>query len=503
MNKITSITRKHILEGLSGNWCGRLNEVDFLNRIWPLNQLPSLDGRFKDMYGDIFQHRINNDDYPDEWFITDSRLDLLNTDDAVFVKFLTEILDPEVVENAQARDKFTSSFNQCLINDGYEIIPLRYVSGEPLYGVSEVSEADLLRDTLLRLEAGCIAVSTDGTFSDSEYNALRNQLRQRKDLYQLLPDFLRSYNQTKAIRNKMQAFSKHYAERRIHIQEAFIPAFQFVDNLCGIVDPFSDTIERIENGEMIGQGGFGIVYKVKHKYLEHYFAIKIFRKHPFSTGEHDSERFFKEANILFGMNHANIIRIYDVGMYNGEPFIRMEYFPGKNLNEILSSHGRLSASKALTLISAVASALAFAYNTREVVHRDLKPSNIMAAPKEQFKVIDFGLGVYVEDELRSRLTKTGEIVASGVYSAPELLSEPKTISQQCDIYSLGAIWYECLLNRPPQGTGVIAALSAETSIPSEHKVIIEKMLQSDPTQRYLSWSDLLKDIEKYIPQSLN
>ncbi len=499
MNKISSITRKHILERVFGShwaWHGRMNEVDFLNRIWTLDNLPSTDGRFKDMFGDIFQHRINNDDYAPDWIITDNRLNILETEDSIFIKFLTEILHPEVVENANSRDDFASIFNQYLINDGFEITPVKYVSGEPIYGLSEINEADSLRDVLLKLEAGCIAVSTDGKFSDSEYHSLLNILRKRRDLYQLLPEFVRSYKQTQFIRSKMQSINEHYAERREYIQSAFVPSFQFVDSLSGISDPFSDTIENIENGTVIGQGGFGIVYKVKHKYIDQSFAIKIFRKHPFSTGEHDSERFFKEANILFGLNHPNIIHIYDIGMYNGEPFIRMEYFSGKNLSEILIQHGRLTATKALSLISAVASALAYAYKIRRVVHRDLKPSNIMAATPEQFKVIDFGLGVYVEDELRSRLTKTGEVVASGVYSAPELLSSPKLIDPRCDIYSLGAIWYECLLNRPPQGSGIIQALSQEAGIPDEQKRIIEKMLQSDSGQRYVSWPDLTADLAK-------
>lgn len=146
--------------------------------------------------------------------------------------------------------------------DGYEIIPVKYISGEPVYGLSEVDYSEVLRDILLRLEAGCIAVSTNGSFSDSECNALRIQLRKRKDLYQLLSDFIRSYNQTKAIRNKIQSIDEHYAGRREHIQQAFLPVFQFIDNMIGITDPFSDTMQHIENGEVIGQDGFGIVYKV-------------------------------------------------------------------------------------------------------------------------------------------------------------------------------------------------------------------------------------------------
>ena len=245
----------------------------------------------------------------------------------------------------------------------------------------------------------------------------------------------------------------------------------------------------IDDAELIGQGGFGLVYKVKHKYLEQFFAIKIFRQHPFSTGIHDKERFFKEANILFNLSHPAIIRIYDIGLYNDKPFIKMEYFQGKNLNEILVRYGRIKYDKALRLVKTIADALSYAVEKLGVVHRDLKPSNVMAAIPERFKVIDFGLGIYIEDELRTRLTQTGETVASSAYTAPELQANPQLINCACDIYSLGAIWYECLLGRVPQGTGIEEALNAEINVPPAHKKVILRSLQFDPNKRFRNWNE--------------
>lgn len=495
-NKISSVTRRHILEAIISTpyqWHGRLNEVDFLSKFWPLESLPSQDGRFKNMAGDVFQHRINNDDYEVNWFITDSRLNILDVDDDVFFRFLTEMLHPIIVENHQARDCYLSIINANLINDGYCITPSDYISGEPVYVASQLNLSEITRNLLTKLVNGCIAISTDGTFSDAEYESLKQQLRKQKEVYQLLPDFIRSSNRPLSIRTKLQSLYKSYKERREHIDSEFCPVFTYLDNLSGVVDPFSDTTD-IENGELIGQGGFGLVYKIKHKYLDLSFAVKVFKKHPFSIGKHDSERFFKEAKILFHLDHPNIIKIYDVGVYNGDPFIKMEFFEGHNLNQIFQKHGILAPNKAIALVKSIAEGLEYAFSNFGVVHRDLRPANIMASKPEKFKIIDFGLSVYIEDELRTRLTETGEIVSSGVYSAPELLNNPKLVDVRCDIYSLGAIWYECLLGRPPQGSGIAEVLHAKPSIPDEHKRIILKMLHSDPTKRYASWEAVINDI---------
>ena len=130
------------------------------------------------------------------------------------------------------------------------------------------------------------------------------------------------------------------------------------------------------------------------------------------------------------------------------------------------------------------------------VGNDLKPSNILAARPSLIKVIDFGLGVYVEDDLSSRLTKTGEQVASSAYTSPWLLANPKLIDPVCDIYSLGAVWYECLLGRVPQGAGIESNLEAENAIPQQHKDMIIRCLQTDRNLCFKSWNDFYSCLGK-------
>ena len=340
-----------------------------------------------------------------------------------------------------------------------------------------------------------IKISTTGGFSESEYTAIKQSLKKERALYQLLPEFIHFSNQTNSVRLYMQNKATQYAERRQIIIDSFAPAFQYLDNLEKRTNTTSETLIPFPEWEIIGHGGFGIVYKAKHKLLDVPFAIKVLNPSPFSIGKNDTARFFKEAKILFSLNHPNIIRIYDVGMIDEKPYIKMEYFSGENLNNVLCRIGRLTPSKALELVKAVSSGLQYAFNSFHIVHRDLKPSNIMVAKPSIIKVIDFGLGVYLEDDLNSRLTKTGEIVASGVYSSPWLLKEPKMINPVCDIYSLGAIWYECLMGRVPQGVDVESNLTAEKEIPDEHKILIIKCLQTNQDKCFKSWNEFCSCLE--------
>ena len=496
VNKITSITRKRILDAIAGEcWHGELAEPDFLNRIFDLHKLPSADPRFEDMYGDVWQHRVNNLDYDDNWFIVDGRLNLLEVHDDIFIKFIIQTLDPLIISNPNNRDTLLGIYNEYLINDGYEIVIDNYISGEPTYKINTVANTDILHNLLSRLLAGCTAIATNGSFSDVEFATLKHGLRKDNGLYQLLPQFVLKSHQVISIRHRIQDQFEHYAERRDYINEQFHPAFQYLESKDNATDQAIETLLPNTDWECIGIGGFGVVYKAKHKYIDHSFAIKVFNPSPFSTGAHDYDRFFKEAKILFSLNHPNIIKIYDVGMLNDRPFIKMEFFNGNNLNKILQQQ-RLSVNKALELVKAVANGLKYAFDIAKIVHRDLKPSNIMAAKPSQIKVIDFGLGVYVEDDLVSRLTKTGEQVASGLYSSPWLIKDPKLINPVCDIYSLGAIWYECLLGHVPQGIGAGEELIQTPDIPDEHKQMIIRCLQTDPNKCFKSWNDFCNCLDR-------
>ena len=134
--EISEVTRRNILDELCLSeieWNGRLNEVDFLKRIFPLQEMPSNDIRFPNMAGDIHQHRINNLDWEDDWIIEDTRINLLYCDDKIFLDFLCETLHPIVRTNTSERETLLKIYGAHLEKDGYEICEIRKISGKPVF----------------------------------------------------------------------------------------------------------------------------------------------------------------------------------------------------------------------------------------------------------------------------------------------------------------------------------------------------------------------------------
>lgn len=134
---ISEVTRRNIFDVLrvqQVNWSGRLSEPDFLARIFDLEKMKSYNGRFENVAGDIWQHRINNpNDWEDDWIFTDSRFNLLKCDDEIFLSFLCEMLHPVVRNDPQETEQLRQWFNELLISDGYEIIERSKISGHSVY----------------------------------------------------------------------------------------------------------------------------------------------------------------------------------------------------------------------------------------------------------------------------------------------------------------------------------------------------------------------------------
>ncbi|MFW5757732.1 MAG: abortive infection family protein, partial [Bacteroidota bacterium] len=135
-NKISTITRRDIfdtmtVEGIS--WNGRLEETEFLARIYDLSKIPSTDGRFKDAAGDIWQHRVNNYDWDDNWIYSDDRFNLMHCDDATFLQFLCEMLHPIVRNDPTQVSKLHHLFNEYLSKDNFELVEKTRISGRPIF----------------------------------------------------------------------------------------------------------------------------------------------------------------------------------------------------------------------------------------------------------------------------------------------------------------------------------------------------------------------------------
>ena len=166
--KITSITRRDILDSLVAenvSWNGRLEEPEFLSRLFDLSALPSTDNRFKDAAGDIWQHRVNNpEDWPDDWVFSDNRFSLANGDDETFLRFLCEMVHPVVRPDAPAAQRIVQMLNAILIQDGFQLAERTRISGKPIYvgrfvgvGVEHSSSADV--PELVELTAKCLELT--------------------------------------------------------------------------------------------------------------------------------------------------------------------------------------------------------------------------------------------------------------------------------------------------------------------------------------------------------
>ena len=129
----------------------------------------------------------------------------------------------------------------------------------------------------------------------------------------------------------------------------------------------------------------------------------------------------------------------------------------------------------------------------KVCHRDLKPSNVMVAPGEKVKVVDFGLGVFVEQELGSRLTRTGDHIVSGYFTAPELLHDPKLVDPRMDVFSAGAIWFNAITGRAPGGADIGEQLKAVTKMTSRYRGAIMKALSASE-KRFSSAREMLDEV---------
>lgn len=136
MNKISQITRRDIFDVIKIEeiwWAGNLDETEFLSRLYDLDNMKSSDARFSNAAGDIWQHRVNNNDWEDYWVFNDERFDLLKCEDAVFLNFLCEMMHPVVRGNTHEVDKLHKIFNDSLCNDGFEIVERTRISNKPVF----------------------------------------------------------------------------------------------------------------------------------------------------------------------------------------------------------------------------------------------------------------------------------------------------------------------------------------------------------------------------------
>lgn len=519
LNRITEITKRDIYELFRDGYIvedffasekieypyyGRLEEIEFLERLYDLESMDSTDPRHSNAKGDIIRHTINNDDFPYCWVFLDDRFELNKGSDEKFLRFMCEIFHPVVRDEKKKWELFLNRVNDFIREDGYELFIKEYISGRAVYDyrlfgvdVANMMDSRSIIDLIDEFKSGLIAKATNGDISEKDYKRCRDTLMNVPALKANIPAFIKSNRTASAFRSYMQAYDQHYAGRRALINTQMDELANYIETTN---DPFTQMQEYTKL-EQLGQGGFGIVHKYHNNCLDMDFAVKIYEPVYVLPEEQveGEKRFFREAKMLFSLNSMYIARIYDAGRIDGKPFIRMEYIKGYTVEDLREKEGNMTFSRSAIVIQHILKGLKHAHE-HGVIHRDLRPRNVIYSEEERmFKIIDFGVSAFLDTDNHTKLTKTGEQIAGGVYIDPVLQQNPKLKDPRSDIYSVGAIWYFLLCGQAPSGSDMKQYLEeSNPQLKSSEVDVIMRCLSSNIDSRYSSCSELLPIVTKAI-----
>src|SRR6476469_6689596 len=283
---------------------------------------------------------------------------------------------------------------------------------------------------------------------------------------------------------------------------------QKVDSLVG------RTIGHYKISESIGTGGMGEVYLATDITAGRKAALKLLPLR-FTGDAERLKRFQREARAVVGLNHPNIVTVYEIGEDHSTHYIASELIEGETLRQRLM-RGRMEVGEAVDVAIQVASALAAAHETG-IVHRDIKPENIMLRPDGYVKVLDFGIAKLAEQEVPVTLaeeeavllveTHLGSIMGTVRYMSPEQ-ARGAQVDKRTDVWSLGVVLYEMVTGHPPftdeTPREVMTSIlekepppltSYNKQTPAEFQQIVSKTLRKDRTERYQSAHELLEALQ--------
>ncbi|QDT76714.1 Serine/threonine-protein kinase PK-1 [Gimesia maris] len=275
--------------------------------------------------------------------------------------------------------------------------------------------------------------------------------------------------------------------------------------------PSGMKLEHFVIRERIGRGGMGAVFRAIDTRLDRVVALKVLS--PGQSRDAGSvKRFQNEAKSAARLDHENISRVFYIGEDQGLNFIAFEYVKGTNVREIIQSRGILPAAEAVNYALQIASALKH-INKAGVVHRDIKPSNIIITPGGRAKLVDLGLARKESDNASADLTTAGTTLGTFDYISPEQAKDPRNVDVRSDIYSLGCTLYHMLTGEPPYGEGTVLQKLLDHSgknvpdpatinkqLPRELSLIVQKMMASDPEDRYQAPEELMYQLMQVAGQ---
>jgi serine/threonine-protein kinase len=256
--------------------------------------------------------------------------------------------------------------------------------------------------------------------------------------------------------------------------------------------------------EKIGKGAFGTVLLMEDQVVDERLILKFLNPNV-SSDEEMMKRFVHELRYSRKITHRNVIRIYDFLHLQGAYAISMEYFPSHTLSGEIPDGKPMPFDKALKYSNDIATGMAVAHQAG-VIHRDLKPANILVNDEGLLKIVDFGVAAAASAG-DTQLTKTGYVIGSPKYMAPEQILGKK-VDEAADIYSVGVIMYEMVTGVPPYSRGDHMSVMYQhvqgkakpcqelnPEIPESYAAVIAKAMSVDKTRRYRSMDELIDALD--------
>lgn len=260
--------------------------------------------------------------------------------------------------------------------------------------------------------------------------------------------------------------------------------------------------------DCLGRGGMGAVFKALDTQLDREVALKV----PFlGDDEEDTrQRFYREARAAATVHHANICPVFDVGEFQGIPYLTMALIDGRPLHQLMAQKQTFTFQHIALLIRKLALAMQEAHN-KGIVHRDLKPSNVIIRPNNEPTIMDFGLARRADDKKSAGLTQQGDIIGTVDYMSPEQVEgNNDNVGPSADIYALGVILYEMLTGRLPYEGSTTAKLAAilvkdppkprelRSDIPAKLEDVCLKAIAKKPDERYATMAQFAAALADYL-----
>jgi serine/threonine protein kinase len=264
---------------------------------------------------------------------------------------------------------------------------------------------------------------------------------------------------------------------------------------------------RYKYVEKIGKGAFGTVLLMEDTMVQERLVLKFLNQNV-SQDEEMMQRFVHELRYSRKITHPNVIRIYDFLQIRGSFAISMEYFPSHTLGAEVTDGKPMDLRRAVQFGVDIATGMAVAHKAG-IVHRDLKPANVLINDDSLLKIVDFGVAA-TQREGETQLTKTGYVIGSPKYMAPEQILGKK-VDERADVYSLGVILYEMLTGTPPYHRGdhmsvmyqhvqgkARPPIELNPALPPELSDIVVKAMAVDKAKRHQNMNELKVALERFL-----